>query len=113
MSYICHAPDVVLIFIVKDHHVHPITDPELKKVALSKNQIGTINLFEHMSELKWTRRHDKFSMYDDINDRTENNIIVCPEDLDVRTAICQYICKIRVIMLNTCISIIMVNLMVF
>ena len=33
MSYISHAPDVVLIFFVKDHHVHPITDPELKKVA--------------------------------------------------------------------------------
>ena len=26
MSYISHAPDVVLIFFVKHHHVHPITD---------------------------------------------------------------------------------------
>ena len=90
MSYICHAPDVVLLFFVKDHHVHPITDPELKKVASSKNQIGTVNLFEHMSELKWTRRRDKFTMYDDLTPETQNNIIVCPEDLDARTAICQY-----------------------
>ena len=90
MSYISHAPDFVLIFFVKDHHVHPITDPELKKVASSKNQIGTVNLFEHMSELKWTRRHDKFTMYDDLTPKNQNNIIVCPEDLDVRTAICQY-----------------------
>ena len=90
MSYISHAPDVVLMFFVKDHHVHPITDPEFKKVASSKNQIGTVNLFEHMSELKWTRRHDKFTMYDDLTPKNQNNIIVCPEDLDVRTAICQY-----------------------
>ena len=91
MSYISHAPDVVLIFFVKDHHVHPITDPELKKVASSKNQFGTINLFEYMSELKWKRRHDKFTMYDDLTPETQNNIIVCPEDLDVRTAISRYI----------------------
>ena len=90
MSYITHAPDVVLMFFVKDHHVHQITDPEFKKVASSKNQIGTVNLFEHMSELKWTRRHDKFTMYDDLTPKNQNNIIVCPEDLDVRTAICQY-----------------------
>ena len=90
MSYISHAPDVVWRFLVKDHHVHPITDPEFKKAASSKNQIGTINLFEHMSELKWTRRHDKFTMYNDLTPEFQNNIIVCPEDLDVRTAICQY-----------------------
>ena len=42
-----------------------------------------------MSELKWTRRHDKFAMYDNLTPGTQNNIIVCPEDLDVRTAICQ------------------------
>lgn len=29
-------------------------------------------------------------MYDDLTPETQNNIIVCPEDLDVRTAICQY-----------------------
>ena len=45
----------------------------MKKVA--KNQIGTVNLF---------------TMYDDLTPETQNNITVCPEDLDVRTAICQY-----------------------
>ena len=94
MSYIRHAPDFVLIFFLKDHHVHPITDPELNKVASSKNLFGTIDLFEYMSELKWTRRHDKFTMYDNLTPETQNNMImimiVCPEDLDVRTAICQY-----------------------
>ena len=44
-----------------------------------------------MSELKWTRRHDKFTMYDNLTPETENHIIVCPEDFDVRTAISRYI----------------------
>ena len=43
-----------------------------------------------MTELKWTRRHDKFTMYDNQTPETENHIIVCPEDLDVRTAISRY-----------------------
>lgn len=90
ISHISNTPDIVLTFFVKDHHLHPITDPELKNVAMCKNQQGTKNLFQHMSELKWTRRHDQFTMYDDVNDKTKNNIIVCPEDLDVRKAICEY-----------------------
>ena len=44
-----------------------------------------------MSELKWTRRHDKFTMYNDVTNETKNNIIVCPEDLDVRRAIIDYV----------------------
>ena len=90
ISHISNTPDIVLTFFVKDHHLHPITDPDLKNVAMCKNQQGTKNMFQRMSELKWTRRHDQFTMYDDVNDKTKNNIIVCPEDLDVRKAICEY-----------------------
>ena len=90
ISHISDRPDIVLIFFVKDHHLHPITDPELKRAASSCNQKGSINLFQHMSELKWTRRHDQFTMYDDINDQTKNNILVCPEDLSIKQAICEY-----------------------
>ena len=90
ISHISDRPDIVLIFFVKDHHLHPITDPELKRAASSCNQKGSINLFQHMSELKWTRRHDQFTMYDDINDQTNNNIMVCPEDLSIKQAICEY-----------------------
>ena len=31
MSHISHTPDVILSFFVKDHHLYPITNPELKK----------------------------------------------------------------------------------
>lgn len=58
---------------------------------MCKNQQGTKNLFQYMSELKWTRRHDQFTMYNDITNKTKNNIIVCPEDLDVRKAIIDYV----------------------
>lgn len=54
MSYISHAPDAILTFFVKDNHCHPITNPELKKIAASSNKKGSVNLFQHMSEIKWT-----------------------------------------------------------
>ena len=57
MKHTSNRPDVILTFFVKDHHCHPITDPELKRIASSCNQKGSVNLFQHMSELKWTRRH--------------------------------------------------------
>ena len=78
MNHISHAPDIILTFFVKDNHCHPITKPELKQIAASCNQKRSVNLFQHMSEVKWTRRHDKFTKYADINNQTENSIIICP-----------------------------------
>lgn len=89
MMHISHSPDVVLTFFVKDHHLHPITNPELKRIASSCNQKGSINLFQYMSKLRWYRRHDKFIMYDDLTDKIENHIIVCPPEMQVKTAVCQ------------------------
>lgn len=51
IKHISNTPDIILTSFVKDHDLHPITDPELKRVASSCNQKGSINLFEHMSEL--------------------------------------------------------------
>lgn len=90
MSHISNTQDIVLIFFVKDRNLHPVTDPELKRAASCCNQKGSINLFQHMSELKWTRRHDQFTMYDELTPETQNNIIVCPEDLSIKQAICEY-----------------------
>lgn len=81
MKHISNRPHVILAFSVKDHHCHPNTNPELKRIASSCNQKGSVNLFQNMSELKWTRRHDKFIQYDDLNDQTENHIIVCPPEI--------------------------------
>lgn len=93
MKHISHSPDVVLTFFVKDHHLHPITDPELKRVASSCDQKGSINLFNYLSELTWTRRHDKFVIYDKRDDDVQNHIIVCPPEMQVKTAVCQYMQK--------------------
>lgn len=93
MKHITHSPDIVLTFFVKDHHCHPVTDPELKRIAASSNQKGSVNLFQHMSEVKWTRRHDKFIKYEDSNDQTENSIIICPPEMKMQTAVCQYMLK--------------------
>ena len=43
-----------------------------------------------MSELKWTRLHDQFTMYDELTPETQNNIIVCPEDLSIKQAVWDY-----------------------
>ena len=93
MKHISNAPDIVLTFFVKDLHLRPITDPELKRIAASSNQKGSVNLFQHMSEVKWTRRPDKFIKYEDINDQTENHIIVCPPEMKLYTAVCHYMLK--------------------
>ena len=90
ISHISHAPDIVLCFMVKDHHLHPITDPGLKNVASCRNQQGTKNLFKYMSEITWTRRHDQITMYDDMKDDTKNNVIVCPENISIKQAIHDY-----------------------
>ena len=94
ISHIANRPDIVLCFIVKDHHLHPITDPELKNVAMCRNQQGTKNLFQYMSEMKWTRRHDQFTMYD-VKDDTRNNVILCPDNLSIKQAIHDYMLLYR------------------
>ena len=93
ISHILNTPDIVLTFFVKDHHLHPITDPELKRAASSCNQNGSINLFQHMSELKWSRRHDKFVQYDDLSNQTEIHVIVCPPEMQFKQAVCEYMQK--------------------
>lgn len=93
MSHISHAPDVILTFFVKDNHLHPITNPELKEIAASSNQKGSVNLFQHMYEVKWKRRHDKLTKYNDVNDQTEKSIIICPPEMKIYTAVSQYSLK--------------------
>ena len=90
ISYIANRPDIVLCFIVKDHHLHPITDPDIKNVAMCRNQQGTKNLFKYMSEITWTRRHDKITLYDDLKDDTQNSIIICPDNISIKQAIYDY-----------------------
>lgn len=49
--------NITLVYYVKDHHCFPITEEKLKLTA-STNQGGCSNLLKHMSDLKWSRRHE-------------------------------------------------------
>ena len=79
---------------VKDHHCYPITDEKLKFVASKANQGGCDDLLKHMSDLKWTRRHEnvtKIKSVDDVcNLDIENHIVVLPEGCKMKQAIDLY-----------------------
>lgn len=62
MKHISQTPDIQLVYITKDHHLYKITNEQLKKIVSTCNQSGDINLFNHLCELKGTRRHEKFTM---------------------------------------------------
>ena len=69
-KFVKHIPphsDIVLVYIVKDHHCFPITDEKLKIVASKVNQRGGCdNLLKHMCDLKWSRRHENVQKLDDL-----------------------------------------------
>ena len=78
-----HCSNISLVYIVKDHHCYPITDEKLKIVASKANQGGCDDLLKHMSDLKWTRRHENVTKIESIADISnfdkENHIVVLPE----------------------------------
>ena len=88
-------PDIVLVYIVKDHHCFPITNENLKIVAAKANQGGCDDLMKHMSELKWSRRHeniDKIETVHEISDmKRENNVIILPKGVKMKEAIEMYV----------------------
>lgn len=43
-----------------------------------------------MSEVIWTRRHDKFTKYADVNNQTKKSIIICPPEIKIYTAVRLY-----------------------
>ena len=87
--------DVLLVYIVKDHHCYPITEERLKLTAAKANQGGCDNLLKYMSEMKWSRNHEfvhKLDKLDDIYElEKKDNIIVLPEDVKMMQAIDAYI----------------------
>ena len=58
--------DVVLVYIVKDNHYFPITNERLKLIASKANR-GVCNyLLKHMTDLKWTKRHENVTKIESI-----------------------------------------------
>ena len=96
-KFITHSKNcsnISLVYIVKDHHCYPITDEKLKIVASKANQGSCNDLLKHISDLKWTRRHEnvtKIELVDEItNIVKENHIVVLPENVKMKEAIDMY-----------------------
>ena len=89
--------DVILVFIVKDHHCFPITDETLKKVASKANQGGAQNLLKYMIEVKWSRRNENVCKLAAIEDVTthkrENAVVILPEEAKMQEAAKKYVDK--------------------
>ena len=85
--------NVVLVYVVKDGHCFPVTNENLKIAASKANQGGCDDLLKHMSDLKWTRRHENVTKLESIEDEIdkENHIVVLPEGAKMREAIHVYI----------------------
>ena len=94
-SHIGKPCDVLLVYIVKDHHCYPVTEERLKLTAAKANQGGCDNLLKYMTEMKWSRNHEfvhKLDKFDDIYELDKkDNIIVLPEDVKMMQAIDAYI----------------------
>jgi len=96
-KFITHSKNcsnISLVYIVKDHHCYPITNEKLKIVASKANQGGCNDLLKHMSDLKWTRRHDNVTKIKSVDDicslDKENHIVVLPENTKMKEAIDLY-----------------------
>ena len=103
--------NVIIVYIVKDNHCFPITDERLKLVASKANQGGCNYLLKHMTDLKWTRRHENVTKIVSVVDihefNKENHIVILPKDVKMSTAIDSYRERMAA-MLNTYIGTMMV-----
>ena len=61
--------DVSLVFYIKDHHLYPIQDDRLKKIATKANQGGADNLWKYMTDMKRSNKSSNYVMYEEL----ENN----------------------------------------
>ena len=93
-KFITHSKNcsnISLVYIVKDHHCYPITDKNLKIVTSKANQGGCNDLLKHMSDLKWTRRHENVTKIKSIEEISgfykENHIVILPEGVKMKDAV--------------------------
>ena len=97
MKHLGTSRDISLVYFVKDHHVYPITDKRLKTIATKTNQVGTDNLWKHMSDMKWSRRHEQFVVLNDLGEEevldVSGQVIVLPEDVKIEPVIDRYILR--------------------
>ena len=93
ISHISPESRVSLVYIVKDHHLYPITDKRLKESAIFSNT-ETSNLLKFMTDIKWSMRHENITKLNNITEITNteinDSILVLPEDTAIDKAIYQY-----------------------
>jgi len=96
-KFITHSKNcsnISLVYIVKDHHCFPVLDETLKLTASKANQGGCDDLLKHMSDLKWTRRHENVTKIESVeeicNFDKENHIVVLPENTKMKDAVDLY-----------------------
>ena len=94
ITYSKNCSNISLVYIVKDHHCYPITNEKLKIVASKASGGGCNDVLNHMSDLKWTRRHDNVTKIKSVDDicslDKENHIVVLPENTKMKKAIDLY-----------------------
>ena len=95
MKHLGVSHDVSLVFFIKDNHCYPITDERFKILATKANQGGVDNLWKFMGQMKWSRRHEKFVVINDLEEEAQldvsDKIIVLPEDEKIEPAIDRHI----------------------
>lgn len=80
MRHTVHSRDTSLVYFVKDHHCYPITDERLKIITTKANQGGVNDLWKHMSDLKWTRRHEYITVLNSLEedkDLVKKTMLLC------------------------------------
>ena len=79
---------------MKDHHLHASTDEKLKLVTSEANQGGCRDLFKHMIEVKWSKRHVNILKINEIDQTAslikENCVVILPEDTKMNVAVSMY-----------------------
>ena len=73
MKHISHPADKSLVYFVKDPHCYPLTDERLKIIATKANQGGVDYLWKHMSNLKWSRRHEYITLLNSLEEEEALN----------------------------------------
>lgn len=75
---------------MKDHHLHPILDKQLKTAVTEANRGSSKNLLKHLIEFKWLRKSGKIIRLDELNELIDldirDSIIVIPEDNAIEQA---------------------------
>ena len=89
--------DVCLVFYIKDHHLYPILDDRLKKIATQANQGGADNLWKYISDMTWNKKSSKFIVLKDLEEEEEldvsDHVIVLPPETKIKPVIDQ--CVVR------------------